>query len=226
VRNSPSLGLYTLIALVIGNMLGAGVFTTSGFALADLGSPVYVLLAWFVGGLLALCGAVSYGALSRLMPVSGGEYFFLSRAVHPLVGFVAGWISLWAGFTAAIAFAAVVGHVFPVFLGFRGGKGVATALGAFIALAPIATVSSAAVFILLVVWKRYVSLASVIAVGTFPLWAYTFGQLGWMTMSWLPVGIAGVATAVVVLTRHRANLHRIRAGTESRIGENLEVEER
>lgn len=104
---SGTLGLYTLVALVIGNMLGAGVFTTSGLALGDLGSPVLVLLAWLVAGLLALCGAISYGALSRLMPVSGGEYYFLSRAVHPLAGFIAGWVSLWAGFTAAIAFAAI-----------------------------------------------------------------------------------------------------------------------
>ena len=102
-----SLGLLTLIALVIGNMLGAGVFTTSGFALDDLGSPALVLLAWFVGGLVALCGALSYGALARLMPVSGGEYYFLSRVIHPLAGFIAGWVSLWAGFTAAIAFSAL-----------------------------------------------------------------------------------------------------------------------
>ena len=106
-QNTKTLGLLTLIALVIGNMLGAGVFTTSGFALGELGSPLYVMLAWFIGGLLALCGAISYGALARLMPVSGGEYFFLSRVVHPLAGFVAGWISLWAGFTAAIALAAI-----------------------------------------------------------------------------------------------------------------------
>ncbi len=126
---------------------------------------------------------------------------------------------------AGIAFAAVMGHVFPVFLGFRGGKGVATALGAFIALAPIATVSAAALFLLLVVWKRYVSLASVVAVGSFPFWTYLFGRLGWMTIPWLPVSVAGLATAVVVLLRHGANLRRIRSGTESRIGENLEVEE-
>jgi len=105
--NRRSLGLFTLVALVIGNMIGAGVFTTSGFAIADLGSPALVLLAWVIGGMLALCGAISYGALGRLMPVSGGEYYFLSRAVHPLVGFIAGWVSLWAGFTAAIAFAAI-----------------------------------------------------------------------------------------------------------------------
>jgi APA family basic amino acid/polyamine antiporter len=101
------LGLPSLVALVVANMIGAGVFTTSGFALGDLGSPAYVLLAWVVGGLVALCGALSYGALARLMPVSGGEYLFLSRTVHPLVGFIAGWISLLAGFTAAIAFTAI-----------------------------------------------------------------------------------------------------------------------
>lgn len=104
---SNSFGRPTLIALVIGNTLGAGVFTTSGFAMGDLGSPVYVLLAWFIGGLLALCGALSYGALARLMPVSGGEYYFLSRSIHPLAGFIAGWISLLAGFTGAIALAAL-----------------------------------------------------------------------------------------------------------------------
>lgn len=101
------LGLVTLAGLVIANMIGAGVFTTSGFALGDLGSPVYVLAAWLIGGIVALCGAVSYGLLARLMPVSGGEYLFLSRAVHPMAGFVAGWISLLAGFTGAIAYAAI-----------------------------------------------------------------------------------------------------------------------
>lgn len=102
-----SLGLYTLIGLVIANMIGAGVFTTSGFAMGDLSSPIQVITAWFIGGCLALCGALSYGSLSKLMPVSGGEYLFLSRAIHPAVGFVAGWISLLAGFTGAIAYAAI-----------------------------------------------------------------------------------------------------------------------
>jgi len=107
VNKNNNLGLYTLIGLIIANMIGAGVFTTSGFAIGDLGSPVLVLLAWFIGGCLALCGAISYSALSRLMPVSGGEYFFLSSAIHPAVGFVAGWVSLLAGFTGAIAYAAI-----------------------------------------------------------------------------------------------------------------------
>ena len=67
------LGLTSAAALVVANMIGAGVFTTSGFALADLGRPETVLLAWVVGGLIALCGALSYGALARRIPESGGE---------------------------------------------------------------------------------------------------------------------------------------------------------
>jgi APA family basic amino acid/polyamine antiporter len=101
------LGLVSAAALVIGNMIGAGVFTTSGFALADVGRREWVLLAWLVGGLLAMCGALSYGALARRIPESGGEYTFLSQTIHPLAGFVAGWISLVAGFTAPIAAAAL-----------------------------------------------------------------------------------------------------------------------
>lgn len=101
------LGLWSAAFLVVANMIGAGVFTTSGFALADLGNPARVLAAWVVGGLLALCGALCYGALARAIPESGGEYTFLSRTLHPLAGFAAGWISLLAGFTAPIAAAAL-----------------------------------------------------------------------------------------------------------------------
>ncbi|MFT5189619.1 MAG: amino acid transporter [Verrucomicrobiales bacterium] len=99
-------GLTTLIALVIANMIGAGVFTTSGFSLADLHTPQRVVAAWVVAGLIALCGAIAYGALASVLHESGGEYLFLSRWVHPAVGFLAGWVSLLAGFTGAIAFAA------------------------------------------------------------------------------------------------------------------------
>ncbi len=104
--STPRLGGVSLTALVVANMIGAGVFTTSGFALADLHTPLRVLAAWLAGGLLALCGALSYGALVRRLPASGGEYLFLARLVHPALGCVAGWVSLLAGFTGAIAFAA------------------------------------------------------------------------------------------------------------------------
>ena len=88
-------------------MLGAGVFTTSGYTLASLGDPWLVILAWLVGGVIALCGAFSYGLLVKQMPVSGGEYAFLSSSGFPFVGFVAGWVSLLAGFSGAIAYAAL-----------------------------------------------------------------------------------------------------------------------
>src|SRR5688572_33409620 len=87
-------------------MIGAGIFTTSGFALGDLGSANRVMAAWVVGGVIALSGALSYGGLVRRMTESGGEYLFLSRLIHPVAGFIAGWVSLLAGFTGAIAFAA------------------------------------------------------------------------------------------------------------------------
>jgi len=101
------LSLHTAVALVIASMIGTGVFTTSGFALADLQSRQAVLLAWLVGGVLAMFGALSYGALARHIPESGGEYTFLGRIVHPLAGFLAGWISLLVGFTVPIAAAAL-----------------------------------------------------------------------------------------------------------------------
>jgi amino acid transporter len=106
-RVARPLGLGSAVALVVANTIGAGVFTTSGFSLAELGRPGPVLLAWVVGGAIALCGALSYGALARRIPRSGGEYTFLAETVHPFAGFLAGWISLLAGFTAPIAAAAL-----------------------------------------------------------------------------------------------------------------------
>lgn len=109
-------GLRTLTFLVVANMIGAGVFTTSGFSLADLGSPALVIAAWMVGGVVALAGAISYGRLVGAMPESGGEYLFLSRAAHPMLGFIAGWVSMIAGFSGAIAFAATAfeSYIVPV----------------------------------------------------------------------------------------------------------------
>lgn len=101
------LGLASATALVVASMIGAGVFTTSGFALADLGTPGRVLLAWVLGGVSAACGALCYGALARAIPESGGEYTYLARTLHPLAGFLAGWVSMLAGFTLPIAAAAL-----------------------------------------------------------------------------------------------------------------------
>lgn len=100
-------GLTSLTGLVIASMVGAGVFTTSGFTLGVVGSPSRVMLCWCLGGAIAMCGAVAYGRLAVLMPESGGEYLYLSRQIHPIAGFLGGWVSLTAGFSGAIATAAV-----------------------------------------------------------------------------------------------------------------------
>lgn len=104
--HAGGLGLISLSALVVANMVGAGVFTSSGFSLGVLGNPGRVMLTWWLCGVWAIAGAIAYGALARRLPLSGGEYLFLSRLVHPSVGFLAGWISVVAGFTAPIAVAA------------------------------------------------------------------------------------------------------------------------
>lgn len=100
-------GLGSLTSLVIASMIGVGVFTTSGFTLGATGSFQNVMLCWALGGLIAVCGAIAYGQLATVMPESGGEYLFLARSLHPSAGFLAGWISLVAGFSGAIATTAV-----------------------------------------------------------------------------------------------------------------------
>lgn len=88
-------------------MIGTGVFTSLGFQIPGAPSGFALLLLWFVGGVLALCGAMAYAELAAALPRSGGEYHFLSEIFHPAVGFMAGWISATVGFAAPIALAAI-----------------------------------------------------------------------------------------------------------------------
>ncbi|MDD9945967.1 MAG: amino acid permease [Myxococcales bacterium] len=105
------LGPASATLVMVASMVGTGVFTTTGFLVRDIGSPVAVLLAWLVGGLLALAGALCYAELATAMPDNGGEYLLLSRIYHPAVGFLAGWVSLIVGFSAPAAAAALAcGH--------------------------------------------------------------------------------------------------------------------
>src|SRR6266571_5389007 len=97
------LGLVSVLGLIVASMIGSGVFTTSGFLLADLNTPGRVLVVWLCGGVLALLGALCYGALAQRFPESGGEYLFLARTLHPAAGYVAGWVSLLVGFSAPLA---------------------------------------------------------------------------------------------------------------------------
>jgi len=101
------IGLFPASNIVVANIIGAGIFTTSGLLMAELKSPLLLLLLWVAGGCIALCGALSYGELGAAMPGSGGEYLFLSRLYHPVLGFLSGWISLTVGFSAPIAASAI-----------------------------------------------------------------------------------------------------------------------
>jgi APA family basic amino acid/polyamine antiporter len=97
----------TGVAIVIANMVGTGVFTSLGFQVLGIQSGFALLMLWVVGGLIALCGAVSYGELAAAMPRSGGEYHYLSQIYHPAVGFLSGWVSATVGFAAPTALAAI-----------------------------------------------------------------------------------------------------------------------
>ena len=106
-------------ALVIANMIGAGIFTTTGFQAGDLGHPGIILALWIVGGSLAFLGALCYAELGAMMPHAGGEYVYLRETYGPAFGFMSAFVSLTAGFSAAIAaatesFTVYLSHFIPV----------------------------------------------------------------------------------------------------------------
>jgi glycerol-3-phosphate acyltransferase PlsY len=118
------------------------------------------------------------------------------------------------------AFAVVLGHCLPVFLGFRGGKGAATGGGALAVLAPVAALLSAVLLVLVIAWRRYVSLGTMTAAIAAPFLVLLLQRLGRAPAgSWLPLTTAAIAA--LILIRHRDNLRRLRAGTEPRAGDKV-----
>ncbi|MEA2006112.1 MAG: amino acid permease, partial [Acidobacteriota bacterium] len=101
------LGLFPVTNIVIANMIGAGIFTTSGLLMADLRNPLLMIFLWIGGGIIALCGALCYSELGAAIPRAGGEYIFLSKLFHPMFGFLSGWVSFFVGFSAPIAASAI-----------------------------------------------------------------------------------------------------------------------
>lgn len=97
------IGWFTASCVLVSNVVGTGIFTTTGFMARDLGHPGLILFIWLIGGLIALAGALSYSELGTALPVAGGEYVYLHRAYGPLIGFLSGWTSFAVGFSAAIA---------------------------------------------------------------------------------------------------------------------------
>ncbi|KAA3617308.1 MAG: amino acid permease [Calditrichaeota bacterium] len=101
------ISLTTAIAIVVANMIGTGIFTTTGIMANYLPNSSWIVTCWLLGGLIALSGALSYSELSTRMPEEGGEYVYLKKLYHPVVGFLTGWTSFFVGFSAPIAGAAI-----------------------------------------------------------------------------------------------------------------------
>ena len=183
----------------------------------------YLLVRIFRGEDVRQSGSGNIGAtnVSRKSPALGVATLLLDAlkgtaavALSYVVAdrMVAGPPALELGALGALF--AVVGHVFPVWLKFRGGKGVATGLGAFALIAPKAVLIAAGIFIAVVVISRYVSLGSIVAVAVFPFVTWRIGQFYLSPTSLALISLA----SLLILVKHRDNLRRLWAGTENRIG--------
>jgi glycerol-3-phosphate acyltransferase PlsY len=201
----------------------------------------YLLVRIFRGEDVRRSGSGNIGAtnVSRKSPVLGVVTLLLdafkgSAAVAMAITLsradIIGWSEstlpwqpdrLWSAVPSVVvirattaAMFAVLGHMFPLWLKFRGGKGVATGLGAFALIAPEAVLVAAGIFIVVVVVFRYVSLGSILAVAFFPLIAYETRAYGDA-----PMALAFMAvTSLLIIARHHENIRRLLAGTERRLG--------
>jgi glycerol-3-phosphate acyltransferase PlsY len=154
---------------------------------------------------VARSGARGLGFLTLLLDLAKAfTAVFLAQRFAPGVSDLA--------VTAAVA--AIVGHMFPVWLGFRGGKGVASGLGVFLALVPIAALCILSVFVVVVLLTRYVSLASILAAASFPLFGF------YLVRHPSPIVLYGfLVIPILICAKHQANIRRLLAGTESRFGQ-------
>ncbi len=106
-RIKRGIGAMTATNIVVANIIGVGIFTTSGILAGMLPSPGWVILCWAAGGLIAMAGALCYAELATRMPKEGAEYVYLRELYHPALGFLTGWTSFLAGFSAPVAASAL-----------------------------------------------------------------------------------------------------------------------
>lgn len=104
---TKKIGWKTATAIVVSNMIGTGVFTSLGYQVPELHNSISLLLLWFAGGVLALIGAFIYAELGAYFKQSGGDYIYLSRTYHPIMGYLTSWVSLIVGFSAPVSLAAL-----------------------------------------------------------------------------------------------------------------------
>jgi glycerol-3-phosphate acyltransferase PlsY len=149
------------------------------------------------------------GLLTYLLDVAKGT------AAVMLMRLVAGDDYFWIG---AAALAAIAGHIFPVFLKFRGGKGVATGVGVYLALAPYSVLTTLALWVLIVYFSRYVSLGSIIATAAVPIWTLLYYGLLQPSPHLKALIIIALAGCALIVAKHHENIARLMRGTENKIG--------
>ena len=185
-----------------------------------LGSVPFALLLG--GGEVRRVGSGNLGAANVLRvrrPSIGLAVLALDVAKGCAAVLFATSVNAGATTTAAVGGSAILGHVYPVWLKFKGGKGVATTFGVFTLLSPLAAACAAGLFGLAVWSTRYISVGSMLAVVSLPGLVYA-------TTSEVPVTVSAVGAAMLVVFRHRSNLVRLRAGSERRLGQRAGTEER
>lgn len=172
----------------------------------------YLLVKWKTGQDVRSSGSGNIGA-TNVLRTTGRAAGIVTLLLDIAKGFVAVWVAarltdsspLW---TSMAALAVMAGHAFPVFLKFRGGKAVASFIGAFLYLAPLPLVAVLAVFVVVVAVTRYISLGSILASGSFPL------AVWWMSHPPAPVVWAAAIAGLFVVARHHQNIARLAKGAE------------
>lgn len=173
----------------------------------------YLLVRWRTGADVRASGSGNIGA-TNVLRTTGRGTAIATLLLDILKGALAVWLAgrLTAGnplWMSLAALAVMAGHAFPVFLKFKGGKAVASFIGAFLVLTPLALLATLIVFVGTVAWTRYISLGSITAAATFPLavWIILHPPL--------PVVAAAIVAGAFIVWRHRSNIDRLRAGTEN-----------
>lgn len=192
-------------------MLNELLFVLCAYLMGSI--PTGLLLARAFGGVdIRTQGSGNIGATNvyRTLGRKVGILTLIGDCLKGLIPVLAAkWIGLPDVWIAAVGLTAFLGHIFPVFLRFRGGKGVATALGVFLAASPLAVLAALGVFIVVLVSWRYVSLASITAAAAMPALAALIDRK--------PMIVAmSLVIAAIVIAKHHQNISRLRNGTESR----------
>lgn len=171
----------------------------------------YILIKFTKGQDIRLFGSGNIGATNvfRENRTAGILTLVLDGGKGYLAVIIAGWFGGSPQWQAAAAVFAIVGHVFTIWLRFRGGKGVATGCGAYLAISPPAVLMTLVMFILILVLTRYISLSSIGATALFPFWAFFFDVPG-SVLLWAAIG------AVLIIAKHEGNIRRLLSGTEDK----------